>query len=75
MVKNSLPLVEQKVYYHAGHAVLTEVDMWSLIIWGIIPYSQPKINQHLGGTYCTHIQGRTVSQARNQHEAGSKHKK
>jgi hypothetical protein len=37
MVKNSLPLKERKVYYHAGHEVLIEVDVWSFIFWGIIP--------------------------------------
>jgi hypothetical protein len=31
-----------------------------------------KISLCFGGTYCLHLQGGRISQARNQHEAGSK---
>jgi hypothetical protein len=33
--------------------------------------SPVKVNQHLGGIYHPHVQGRRVSQASYQHEAGS----
>jgi hypothetical protein len=39
-----------------------------------MPYSPLKVNQRFGGTCYLHLQGLKVSQARNQHEAGSKQK-
>jgi hypothetical protein len=38
----------------------------------IIQCSPVKVNQCFGGTYRLHFQGRTVSQVRNQQEAGNK---
>jgi hypothetical protein len=37
-----------------------------------MPPSVVKVNQHLGGPHCLHFQCQGVSQARNQHEAGSR---
>jgi hypothetical protein len=34
-------------------------------------YNSVKVNQHFGGTCYFHLQGRRISQARNQHEAVS----
>jgi hypothetical protein len=47
--------------------------MKSSIFWDTMAYSPVKVSQHFRGTYCLHLQGQTKSQARNQHEAGSKH--
>jgi hypothetical protein len=38
----------------------------------ITPCGPMKVNQRCGGTRCLHLQGRRISQARNQREAGSK---
>jgi hypothetical protein len=37
-----------------------------------MPPSVVKVNQHLGGPYCLHLQCQGVGQARNQHEACSR---
>jgi hypothetical protein len=37
-----------------------------------MPCSLVEANQHSGESYCLHLQGRRVCQARNQHESGSK---
>jgi hypothetical protein len=39
------------------------------VFWDITPYSPLKINRRFGRT-CLHLQGRRISQARNQHESG-----
>jgi hypothetical protein len=44
----------------------------SSLVWEITPRSPPKVNRRFGRTCCPHLQGRISSQARNQHEAGSK---
>jgi hypothetical protein len=44
----------------------------SSIFWGITPCPL-KANLHFGETCCLYLQGRRISQPRNQHEAGSKH--
>jgi hypothetical protein len=46
--------------------------MQSYVLWNITPCSPLKVNQHLEGTCRLHLQGRRISHARNQHEAGSK---
>jgi hypothetical protein len=38
----------------------------------ITPYSALKVNRFFGGKRCLHHQGRSVIEARNQYEAGSK---
>jgi hypothetical protein len=42
--------------------------MKSYIFWDIAPYNTLKVNRHFGGIYCLNLQGRRISQARNQHE-------
>jgi hypothetical protein len=39
------------------------------IVWGIMSCSPLKVNQHFGGTYRLHLQGRRIRQARNQRES------
>jgi hypothetical protein len=41
------------------------------ILWDITLYSLVKVNGRFGGTYRLNLQGQRVSQARNQHEAGT----
>jgi hypothetical protein len=43
------------------------------IFWDITPSIMMKINRHFGGIYRLHLQGRSVSQTRNNHRSGSKH--
>jgi hypothetical protein len=45
--------------------------MKSSIFWDITPYSPMKVNWRFGGICRLHLQGRRISRARNQHEAGS----
>lgn len=40
--------------------------------WDTMPPSMAKVNQHLEGTYCLHLQCQGVSKARNHHEAGNR---
>jgi hypothetical protein len=47
--------------------------MKSSIFWDITPRSPLKVNRRFGGTYRLHLQGRRISQARNQREADNKH--
>jgi hypothetical protein len=54
--------------------VLTAVVIKSSIFRDIIPCSPLKINQRFGGTCRFNLQYRRISQARNQHEVGSKHR-
>jgi hypothetical protein len=46
--------------------------MKSRIVWGTVACSPLKVNQLFGRTYSLRIQGRKVSQTRNQHVAGSR---
>jgi hypothetical protein len=55
-----------------GFEVLTAVVMKISIFWDITPCSPLKVNRRFGETYRLHLQGRRVSQKRNQSEAGSK---
>jgi hypothetical protein len=57
---------------YAGFEVLTVEVMNSSIFWDIKLCSLLKVNQNLRGTCHLYLQGWRVSQARNQHEAGSK---
>jgi hypothetical protein len=50
--------------------VLAAVVMKSYILY--LQCSMLKVNQRFGGTCRLHFQGRTMSQARNTHEEGSK---
>jgi hypothetical protein len=56
-----------------GFEVLKAVTTNSYIFWYITTCSPVKINRCVRGTYRLHLQGRRVSQARNQNEVGSKH--
>jgi hypothetical protein len=52
---------------------LTVVVMMSSVFWDMIESSSLKVNQYFEGTCCLRLQGRRISQIRNQHESGSKH--
>jgi hypothetical protein len=60
------------VLYYVGTEVLTAVVMKSSILWDITPCSPLKIKWCFGGICRLHLQDWRLSQARNQHEAGSK---
>jgi hypothetical protein len=51
-------------------SVLTAVAMKSSVVWDITLCSPVEVNRRFGGTSRLHLQNR--SNARNQHEAGSK---
>jgi hypothetical protein len=55
-----------------GFKVLTAVVMKSSVLWDIKLCSPLKVYQRFKGTCHLSLQGRRISQARNQHEAGSK---
>jgi hypothetical protein len=55
---------------HIGSEVPTAVPMKSPIFWDIMPL---KVKRHFRGPCRLHLQGRRISQARNQREAGGKH--
>jgi hypothetical protein len=55
-----------------GCKVLTAVVMKSSVFWDITPFSPLKVNRRFGGTRRLHVQGRRISQARNQRKAGGK---
>jgi hypothetical protein len=57
-------IIMQEIYFY--------VDIY--ILWHITPCSLWKANQQFGGTCRLHLQGRRINQARNQHEAGTKHR-
>jgi hypothetical protein len=42
------------------------------IFWDITPCRPLKVNRRFGWSCCLHLQGRRISQARDQHEADSK---
>jgi hypothetical protein len=56
---------------NVGFEVLRAVVMKCSIFWDITTCSPLKINRRFGGICRLHIQGRRISQARNQREAGS----
>jgi hypothetical protein len=49
--------------------LLNKSNLKSTIFWDIMPCSLLKVNWHFGGTYCLHLRGRRISQARNQRES------
>jgi hypothetical protein len=51
--------------------VLAAVDMKSYIFWDITPCISLKVNLHFGRKFPLHLQGRRISQARNQGETGN----
>jgi hypothetical protein len=57
---------------HVGFEVLTAVVMKSPIFWDITPCSPLQLNRRFEGTCRLHLQGRKISQGRNQYEAVSK---
>jgi hypothetical protein len=63
-------LQQQEIY--VGCEVLTAVVMKSTIFWDITPWGPLKVYRRFGGTRHLHFQGRKISQAGNQLEAGSK---
>jgi hypothetical protein len=44
------------------------------VFWSVRPCSLLKVNRRFGGACCIHLQGRRINRARNQYEAGSKHR-
>jgi hypothetical protein len=42
------------------------------MLWDITPYTPVKVHRHFGETYCPHVQGRKVSEARNQQQGDGK---
>jgi hypothetical protein len=57
--------------FYIGFEVLTPLIMKSPAFWNITPCGPVKISRCFGGTCHLHLQGPKISQARNQHEAGS----
>jgi hypothetical protein len=55
-----------------GFEGLIAVIMKSCVFCDITPCSPLKVSWCFRGTCCFHLQGQRISQARNQHEAGSK---
>jgi hypothetical protein len=58
-------------YIYVGFEVLKAIATKSYMFWNITPCSPVKVNRRFGGIYRLHPQGRGLSQARNQHEAGN----
>jgi hypothetical protein len=56
-------------YYHGEFELLTAVVIKSSIFWKTTLCSSLKVNRRFGGTCHLHIQGRKISQARNQRES------
>jgi hypothetical protein len=63
---------EDTNYRIEGIEGLTAVVMKSSVFWDTMPCSLLKVNWRFGRTCHLHPQGQRISQARNQHEAGSK---
>jgi hypothetical protein len=51
--------------------ILTAAVMESSIFWDITPCNPVRVCRRLGGKNSFHLEGQRVSQARNQHEAGT----
>jgi hypothetical protein len=51
-----------------GFEVVTPVVMKSSTFWYIMPHSPQKVKRNFGGPFRLHLQGRKISQARNQCE-------
>jgi hypothetical protein len=56
-----------------GFESLTTLVTKSSVFWDITPCSPLKINRRFGRTCHLHLQGRRISQARNQHESSACH--
>jgi hypothetical protein len=56
----------------ASLTTILQCPLKSSISWDITPCSPLKVNRRFGGTCRLHFQGRSISQARNQREAGHK---
>jgi hypothetical protein len=54
------------------HVMEKQNNPEQFIFWNIMPCSPLKVNRRFGGPCSVHLQGRRISQGRNQHEAGSK---
>jgi hypothetical protein len=54
------------------HSCSGDIHLTSYVFWDITLYSPVKVNRRFGGTYCLHLQGRSISQVRNQNGAGIK---
>jgi hypothetical protein len=54
-----------------GFELLTTGVTVSSVFWNTAQCSQMKVNRRIGGTYFLHLQGRRISQATNQSEAGN----
>jgi hypothetical protein len=52
--------------------IFTAVVIAISILWDITPCSLLKVYRRFGGACGLHLQGRNISQARNQHKAGGK---
>jgi hypothetical protein len=68
----SLASFRNILFFCVGFEVLIAVVMKSSAFWDIMPYSQFKVNRRFGVTCRLSPKGRRISQARDQHEAGSK---
>jgi hypothetical protein len=62
-------------YIYPAHCIVKYMpsasNVKSPIFWDITPFSPLKVKRHFGGKCSLHLQGRRISQVRNQHEAGS----
>jgi hypothetical protein len=59
------------IFSHAGFEVLAAVVMNSSVVWDVTPFSSLKVDLRLGGTCRLRLQGKIISQPRNQLKAGS----
>jgi hypothetical protein len=67
----TLIFFEDRIEMYLGSEVLTVVIMKSSIFWDIMTCGPLKVNWRFGGTCRLHLQGRRISRAWNEHEAGS----
>jgi hypothetical protein len=61
-------LPPQNILHFVGYEVLRAVVMKGSIFWDIASCSLLKVNRRFRGTCCLHLQGQSISQARNQLE-------
>jgi hypothetical protein len=62
----------QNKSFYVGFEVLTVIIKKSSVFWNIVPYSLVKLNWCFKVMCPLHLQSLNISQAGNQHEAGSK---
>jgi hypothetical protein len=53
----------------AGFEILTEMELKSTVLLDVTPYRAVNVHENFGGTYCLHLQGRILSQARSLQKA------